>query len=224
MSNEGNHASPPERERSRIEAHDRDSDTPLEEWVRRARDGDERAFEALVRLVYPRVHRWAWISIGDADGADEASQDVLLTLHRKLADFRGDSSIWTWLYRVTRNAAGQVIRRRGRFARLRDRVRGVADPDWTSPPAVEEAIAAERLRTHVLGWMNELSDRQRRVFHLVDIEGHTHAEASEMEEMHPNTLRTHLFRARKAIRQRMIDEHPEWVPPHRVDGSEGGDS
>jgi RNA polymerase sigma factor (sigma-70 family) len=59
--------------------------------------------------------------------------------------------------------------------------------------------------------MQKLSDRQREVFDLVDLQGFSTVEVSAMLKMEPVTVRSHLFRARKAIRKKILDNYPELV-------------
>ena len=195
-------ASVPKREESSAE--------DLDALARRAVEGDERAFEALVRAVHGRIHRWALARLGDPDDADDVTQAVLVRLHRKLDTWRGRGRVTSWLYRVTANECSswrrRVARRWNRRERLRFENEDERPPDpRESAGAGTDAREIARLVTH---YFEALPDRQREVFDLVDLQGHTPAEVSEMLDMNPNTVRANLFKARRSIRARILEDHP----------------
>ena len=178
--------------------------------VRRARAGDESAFERLAARFYERIHRWALAKTGDRDDADDATQEALIRMHKHIRGFDGRSAFTTWLYRVTASAAADLHRKRSRRSALAERMRRSASPQSHDPrgsATVDEGRAVDLVRT----FMEELSERQREVFDLCDLQGFAPAEVSEMLELEPVTVRSHLFRARAALRTRILESHPELV-------------
>ena len=175
--------------------------------IRRAQKGEPEAFDELIRQKYRLIYRWALVKTGDADDAEDVTQRVLIQIFRKLGTFRGRSSFNSWLYRITSNAAGEFHRRRGA------RERAVAK--W------EEKHGEEGVEPEVLGriagsegaevartFFSELPERQREVFDLVELQGHTAAEVAEMLTMSSSTVRVHLLRARRTLRARIMERHP----------------
>lgn len=187
--------------------------------VRRAQAGDQAAFEGLVRRFYERIHRWALARTGDPDDADDVTQAVLVKLHRHLGGYDRRSRFTTWLYQVTRTAAADLHRKRQRRQRLALKARrereAVAAPD---PRREGRSLDERRAAEVVMTFLGELSDRQREVFDLCDLQGYAPSEVGEMLGMEPVTVRSHLFRARKIIRRRILEDHPELVEGygHRV--------
>lgn len=190
-------------------------DEALETIVRRAQAGDEDALEHLVREHYELIHRWALAATGDADDADDVTQRVLITLYRKLGSFDGRSRFTTWLYRVVANAAHNFARGGTRRLRLVERARAQRPPRKAEPPAVEEQLEGERVAGLVRFLMEELPGRQRQIFDLVDLQGYEPAEVGRMMGVKPVTVRTHLLRARRKIRRRVLEDHPELVEGYR---------
>ena len=186
-------------------------DEGVDALVRRAQAGDESSFERLARRFYERIHRWALAKTGDPDDADDVAQEALVRLHRHIGRFDGRSAFTTWLYQVTRSAAADLHRKRSRRLRLAEKVKREAPPAAHDPREEgadpDERRAASLVRT----FLDELSERQREVFDLCDLQGHAPAEVSEMLELEPVTVRSHLFRARAAIRKRILESHPELV-------------
>ncbi len=179
--------------------------------VRGAQAGDEAAFERLVRRFYEQIYRWALARTGDRDDADDVTQEVLVRLHRHLPSFDGRSAFSTWLYQVTRSAAADLFRKRARRERLTLKLVREARPESHDPRGDEEVTDERRASDLVRVFLEELSDRQREVFDLVDLQGFGPVEVSVMLGMEPVTVRSHLFRARKAIRRRILENCPELV-------------
>lgn len=184
-----------------------DSDQAL---ISGAQAGEGEAFEGLVRRYYRQIYRWAVARTGDRDDAEDVTQETLVRLHRHLPSFDGRSRFSTWLYQVTRSAAADLHRKRARRERLAARVERQS-PAAVDPRSDEAVTDEKRASDLVKAFLKELSERQREVFDLVDLQGFSTVEVSEMLRMEPVTVRSHLFRARKAIRKRMLESYPELV-------------
>lgn len=179
----------------------------------RAAAGDEAAFRTLVRRVHPRIHRWALGITGAPADADEVTQDVLLRMYRHLSDFKGESRLTTWLYRITRNAAIdhlRTVQRPGALSQDDDaNDNALQPPGPDAAPDPLRAIGAARLASLVQFFFRELPERQREAFDLVDLQGHSPAEVAAMLDAKPVTVRANLFKARRAIREKILARHPE---------------
>jgi RNA polymerase sigma-70 factor (ECF subfamily) len=181
---------------------------PLDALAARARTGDEGAFAALAAAVRDRVRRWALVRTGDPDDAEDVAQTVVIRVHRGLARFEGRSRFATWLYRLTANAAAEMQRGHARQSRMHD---AAAADDLHASPALEDRIGEmenARAAALVRRFFADLPGRQREIFDLVDLQGHTPTEAAEMLEIDAATARVHLLRARRAIRERILAAHP----------------
>ncbi len=180
--------------------------TPL---VRDAQAGDQQALSEVLRRCYQQIHRWALTLTGDPDDADDVTQDVLILVHQRIGQYRARSRFTTWLYQVTRNAAGDLHRRRSRRERTAKRstveAGAVAHQGGTQ---LDELHASEVLDL-VKALFVELPERQREVFDLVDLQDWSPVEVSRALNMKPVTVRAHLHRARRAIRKRILERHPE---------------
>jgi RNA polymerase sigma-70 factor, ECF subfamily len=160
-------------------------------------------FDAVYRAHVDRVARWAARLGGPAVDVDDVVQDVFIVVHRKIAGFRGESSLATWLYRITAN----VVRDRRRRDRWRRFLSGLV-PDFadkmTSPGAtpiemVEQREAIERVY-RVLDGMNE---RYRSLIVLFEIEKLTGEQIAELVGVRESTLWVVLHRARAQFGERL---------------------
>ncbi len=180
--------------------------TPL---VQKAQAGDQQALNDLLRGCHPLVHRWALSLTADPDDADDIAQEVLVRVHRNLAKYGARSRFTTWLYQVTRNAA--LDQRRGRERRERlatHEYRDELQPDTDQADRLDE-LHRSRVADLVKSLFDELPERQREVFDLVDLQDCRPVEVSAMLDMNPSTVRAHLLRARRTIRKRILERHPE---------------
>ena len=184
-------------------------DETVEVLVRRAQGGDDEAFGALVRQIYNRVYRWALVQTGDADDADDVTQEVLFRLHTKLRGYKGKSRFTTWLYQVTRNAAYELGRRKTTHLRFREKLGWMetGDSQVTTVQARPDSAVVAAIRA----LFERLPSRQRQIFDLADLQGYSPAEIGDMLGMNPVTVRANLCKARRAIRSQLIERHPQMV-------------
>ena len=181
------------------------------ELVDRARRGDDSSLRVLVERAYPSVRRWSLMPTGDPAEADDLTQDVLMQMLRKLGSFQSGARFTTWLYAVTRNAAADRFRR----ARRRDalaanpmaRIELLQEPD-DDPAGMAERATLRRLLDVLF---HELPWRQREVFDLMELQGHSASYVGELHGIEPVTARAHLFKARRHLRALMLERHSELV-------------
>ncbi len=165
--------------------------------VRRARDGDALALEALCARHAPRVRRVAVHLLGDSEDARDAAQDALAKLCAKIDQFRGEAAFTTWLHRLTTSACADVLRRR--VARRQDPF----DEDVRA--ATEQSPEAEAelsdLRMHLRAGLDELPVAQARVLVLKDALGFSFEEISAASGMPVGTAKCYAHRARATMRE-----------------------
>ena len=189
--------------------HDRASYALDAQLAALAAAGDDNAFTTLVTRFHPAVFRWSLIFADDPDEAEDIAQEVFVRVHRQIGDYRSDGPLEGWLYRITRRAAAQLRRtrrRRGRLA-LTPGARPLRDVYTTDPGG---RVDRQRAATVIRELFADLPRRQREVFDLIDLQGLSPAEAAERMGMKPVTVRAHLFKARKAIRDSLLATHPAY--------------
>ena len=164
------------------------------------REGNGVAFSAVVAAHHAQVFRWALALSGDADDADDITQEVFVRVLRKRREYRGEGSFEGWLYRITSRVAGRARRKALRT------IPGAADDVYTTDPGAR--VDRQRALALIRSVAESLPMRQREVFVLCDLEGRTPAQAAEMLEMKDVSVRASLFKARAAIRRRILATHP----------------
>jgi RNA polymerase sigma-70 factor (ECF subfamily) len=165
------------------------------------RTGDDELFRILVQRHKRRVFRVAAAVLGPGREAEaeDLTQEAFLLAFRKLGSFRGDSAFSTWLLRVTRNLA--IDRRR----RADLRQPHVSEDELATLPAVgagtnpEERAAASEQRERVLRQLALLPEPQRTAVYLHYWLDSPVAEMAELLELKPETVKSHLHRARQRL-------------------------
>jgi len=187
-------------------------DDELQTLVDEVRSGRRAALERLLDRVQGRVRRWAARFSSDDDAAEDIAQDVLIGLERRVERFDGASRFSTWLFTVTRNVALSRRRRETRRASLFAEQQRLALDD-TQGAGSDPDVA--RLAALALRYFDALPPQQRRIFELVDIRGFTPAEVARRLSMEQSTVRGHLFKARRSIRERLMERHERLLKEYR---------
>jgi RNA polymerase sigma-70 factor, ECF subfamily len=187
-----------------------DDRSDLPTLISGAQAGDRGAFTRLAELVQERVRGWAASFTEDSDDAEDVTQDVLILVHRRLPQFEGKSRFSTWLYTITRNVA---LDRRRRVKRRERRLETMDAP--VEFVEIREEFDEATLTSLVLRYFDELPARQREVFELSDIDGLSAPEVAARLGMKAVTVRANLFKARRTIRQRMLEHHSTLLEEYR---------
>lgn len=173
--------------------------------ARAAAMGDRDAFEQIVRLHGPGMHRYARRMLSDPGDAEEAVQDAFVAAWRSLDRYRGDSALRTWLFGLTSHKAVDLSRRR-RPVPVADEV-AAARPAGAGSDPWQQASAGELVRALDLA-LAELPHRQRACWLLDEVEGLSQAEIAQVLGLGPDAVRGQLYRARRALEERMATWRP----------------
>jgi RNA polymerase sigma-70 factor (ECF subfamily) len=164
-------------------------------------------FDEVVRLYRTRIFRFLMASLSDRDVAESLTQDCFLKAYNARHQFRGESSLSTWLTRIALNLVRDHLRsRRMRFwQRTRDTALDIVDvgewiPDGASSPE-QVCLQQERVR-EIWKSVERLSRQQRTVFLLRFVEEMELAEIAETTGMNTSTVKSHLYRALRIVRDR----------------------
>ena len=186
-----------------------DRDAPLVAALRR---GDPTAVEDLVATYGDRAWRLATRITGNAQDAEEAVQDALFSVIRKIDSFRGDSAFGSWLYRIVTNAAHEHCRSRRRRGAdislnnllpvLDEHGRHAAPvPDWSM--SLDDPARQTELRMVLSSAIGELPADYRAVVLLRDVDGLSNQEIAETLGLTVINARARVHRARLFLRKRL---------------------
>jgi RNA polymerase sigma-70 factor (ECF subfamily) len=183
-------------------------DTPTKapdtQLLEAARAGDARSLEVLLERHQAQVYRFGMKMCRDPEDAKDVLQDTLLAMARNVRDFRGASSISTWLYTIARNFCIKK-RRRGKFAPERERsldTEAMPDASRLADPAMgpDEALAGKEVEQALEEAIRALEPMYREVLLLRDVEGLTAPEVAEVLGVSVQAVKSRLHRARLSVR------------------------
>lgn len=172
--------------------------------------GNPGAFESLVRPYRQSLLSLAYRLTGDAEDAKEAAQEALLRAFRYLRSFDREQSFRNWLLRILVNASRKNFARRGETRSLEDAAEAV---EPSAGPAAR--YQSRELRSRLEECLGVLSERERAVFVLRDIEEKNIKETAEVIGSSAVSVRVHLSAARRKIRDEMLKRYPGMIGGRR---------
>lgn len=182
-----------------------------------ARGGDRAAIEALLERYQDRVFGFGVRMCGDAEDAKDVLQDTLLAAARTVGEFRGDSSLSTWLYTIARSFCIKR-RRRSKFASSDEISLDQQRVILPSPsPGPDDLAAGGEIRRALALALEELEPASREVLILRDIEGLTALEVAKVTGASVDAIKSRLHRARASVRARLAVALGD-APPPRAQG------
>ncbi|MBV8550074.1 MAG: sigma-70 family RNA polymerase sigma factor [Acidobacteriaceae bacterium] len=177
----------------------------LRQLVRNAKAGDAASFERIVILHERMVLRVAQRLLINPEDAKDAAQEVFIRLHRTLDRFHDDSELGPWLYRITVNICRDAMRRAKQTLPLgaaQDRLHAARNP--------EESAAAAQQYEMVLAALGELTQREREVIVLRDLEGCATSEVAGILGSSETTVRSQLSTGRVKIKNYVAARLGRW--------------
>ncbi|MBI5114911.1 sigma-70 family RNA polymerase sigma factor [Candidatus Poribacteria bacterium] len=178
-----------------------------EQLIERIRQGDTTAFQALVEKYQKKLYAVAYGLLGNREDALDSVQEAFVKAYRSLDRFKGESSFYTWLYRITVNAAIDMGRKQGR----RDEVEFLeeVEPEEEKgeyPVASSIENPSQQLMRKELGAMIEdaiqqLPAEQRTAIVLREIEGLSYKEIANLMRCSEGTVMSRLHYGRKKLQE-----------------------
>jgi RNA polymerase sigma-70 factor (ECF subfamily) len=185
---------------------ERDIDQLLVERVQR---GDKKAFELLVSKYQRKLFRLVLRLVHDHAEAEDIVQEAFIKAYRALANFRGDSAFYTWLYRIGINTAKNHLVTQNRRAPTSTQsdiedAENFSDADGLRDINTPESIlASKQIALTVNAVMMSLPEELRSAISLREIEGLSYEEIAEVMLCPIGTVRSRIFRAREAIAEKL---------------------
>ena len=172
-----------------------------------ARQGDTAALETLLVRYQPHLYRFGLRMCGNVEDAGDVAQESLISMARSVRDFRGDSSVSSWLYTIARRFCIKK-RRRSKFAPAREESLDTSGPDvarhLADPgPNPEQTATNQELATALAHAIDRLEPTQREVLVLRDVEGLSAREVARVVGVSVEAVKSRLHRARVAIREEL---------------------
>jgi RNA polymerase sigma-70 factor (ECF subfamily) len=173
--------------------------------IARVINGDARAQRELYDNHVDRVYRLAYRLAGEDELARDFTQLTFIRAFERIAEFRHDSSLSTWLH-----AIGVSVALNGLRTVKKNRLRNVPLEEATSLRS-GTAAAEPDLKARLAAAIDSLSEKYRTVFLMHDVEGYTHDEIGAALGIPAGTSKTRLFQGRAKLREALADFREEWA-------------
>jgi len=175
-----------------------------DELIQASRRGDSAAFGCLVRKYQDRLLSALFHVSGSRDEAEDVAQEALVQAYVKLASFAGESSFYTWLYRIAFNTAiSRRRKRRGETSVEHTRDLTGSEPLDDREPAEDRLLRQERA-VQVQQALAGLPDEFRSVLVLRELEGCDYDTIARILDLPVGTVRSRLHRARLQLKEQLI--------------------
>jgi RNA polymerase sigma-70 factor, ECF subfamily len=176
--------------------------------VRDARRGDARAFRTLVERYQRRVYQLALGMVKDSDEAMDITQETFVRVHRYLPSFKGESSFFTWTYRIATNLCLDSARRRGRSERVEmdesdAEIEARMDPPSAAFAGPQRAALNSELKAKIDDALASLSENHRAILLLREVEGLSYEELAHALGIRKGTVMSRLFHARLKMQRKL---------------------
>ena len=179
-----------------------------QELVRRVQHGDKKAFDVLVRKYQQKIVKLISRYVRDQDEALDVAQETFIKAYRALANFRGDSAFYTWLYRIAINTAKNYLVSQSRRPPdtdidAEDAVQFDGDSKLRETDLPEQLVHRDQVERVIYEAIDALPEDLRTAITLRELEGLSYEEIAQAMDCPIGTVRSRIFRAREAIEAKL---------------------
>jgi len=172
--------------------------------VERVQDGDSSAFGELVQKYQKRIYELAYSFTHHPEDAYDLSQEIFLKAFRALKRFKGQSSFYTWIYKIAKNACIDYTRRRAGRTHISFEEEFPPDNSTLHPycygDLASRGLEQKELGAEIKKAIQQLSPRQKQVFTLRHYEGLALREIADVLHLRIGSVKAHLFSATRKLR------------------------
>ena len=196
--------------------------------VNRCKEGDQRAFKVLVERYQRKVFAVAFGMLKDREESLDVTQEAFVKVHRYLDNFKGDSSFYTWVYRITANLCIDRIRSRRGEASFDERIGGeeaelgeagfLSTQLGTNP---QKSALRRELAEKMAEALQQLPEKHREILVLREVEGMSYEDLARVLDIPKGTVMSRLFHARSKM-QKLLEGYLEGDRPEYGVGEDEG--
>ncbi|MFF3843011.1 RNA polymerase sigma factor [Streptomyces sp. NPDC001930] len=179
---------------------------PDERLIKAAQDGDVTSLTTVVMESQPHVRKFAKSLCASPQDAEDAAQEALIILYRKIGTLRATGALASWMFRIVRNECLRQVR----FLVHRKDEQS-AEPEASAEPSAEEAVLHRLEVERIAAAVGALPRDQRQVLIMRDVQGLPGRTVAHSLGLSNAAMKSRLHRARAAVRQSLeaIDQAPE---------------
>jgi RNA polymerase sigma-70 factor, ECF subfamily len=180
--------------------------------IEEVRNGKRRAFTELMRRYQQRVYWAARRIVGTHEDADDIAQETFVKAYTALGDFRGESSFFTWLYRIAVNLSLNAVRKRQVVSYLREN--DIINRFFPASDDPSREVEFKETESRLQEAIARLPEKQRAVFVMRYFDEMSYEEISEVMKTSVGGLKANYFHALRKVREYMTNEIPSGPTGH----------
>ncbi len=178
------------------------------ELLDRIKQGDISAFEEIVKLYENKICQTIFYMVKNESSVEDIAQEVFIKVYKNISKFNEQSSLYTWIYRITMNTCFDEIKKEKKIFHLSNYVDsddGEQEIEFEDESQNVDDIVERKLNKEVLiKAIKSLSEEYRSLIVLRDIRGFSYWEISDMLNMKLGTVKSKISRAREALKKELI--------------------
>lgn len=169
--------------------------------ILRCQSRDENAFESLISTYEAKIYNLCFYTLKNREDAMDATQEASIKIYRYINSFRGNSSISTWIYRITYNTCMDYIKKRKINIVSYEEVVNVED---NISSKVEAIVEKKELKDKIKECILKLNSEHRTIILLRDINGLSYQEIADILNIEMGTVKSRISRAREALKNELV--------------------
>ena len=180
------------------------------ELIRQAKSGNLKAYEEIIGLYEKKVFSTIYYMVKNDNEVEDIAQEVFIKIYKNLGNFKEESSLYTWIYRITVNVCIDEFKKRKKVVYLDEKidtkdgeVELQLSDDSKSPTDIAED---NNLKDKLEKCIKKLPESQRMMIILRDIKGFTYMEIAEIMKMNLGTVKSKINRARASLKELLEED------------------
>lgn len=174
--------------------------------IEKLKQGNENAWRELIDNLKNKIYKTALSFIPSTDDAEDIVQEVFIEAHKNINNFRADSSISTWLYRITVNKSLNFIKKNKKiinsyFINNDENNKYLLSTDSKNPATILQQKETRRI---IYATINQLPKKQSTVFIMHKINGYSYKEISEITNLSISSVESLIHRAKKSLQKKLV--------------------
>lgn len=180
------------------------------ELIRQAKSGNLKAYEEIIGLYEKKVFSTIYYMVKNDNEVEDIAQEVFIKIYKNLGDFKEESSLYTWIYRITVNVCIDELKKRKKVVYLNEKIDtkdGEVElqlPDDSKSPT--DIAEDNDLKDKLEKCIKKLPESQRMMIILRDIKGFTYMEIAEIMKMNLGTVKSKINRARASLKELLEED------------------
>ena len=180
------------------------------ELIRQAKSGNLKAYEEIIGLYEKKVFSTIYYMVKNDNEVEDIAQEVFIKIYKNLGNFKEESSLYTWIYRITVNVGIDEFKKRKKVVYLDEKIDtkdGEVELQLSDDSKSPTDIAEDNdLKDKLEKCIKKLPESQRMMIILRDIKGFTYMEIAEIMKMNLGTVKSKINRARASLKELLEED------------------